>query len=177
MPVKFSLSVATVCLAATTAFAQSNDTAPKAPADDSVPRQMLGIGDGDSNANVQIMREMMREMMQNEFRGEGRGDDRQWRGGGERRHHRTDMGPGMRNDRGGMPMRGKGMHTGMMMHGPGMRLMFAIVDADGDGALSLQEVNDFHARIFNAFDGNDDGSIDMSEIREFFGSDRLDAED
>lgn len=177
MPVKFSLSVAAMCLAATTAFAQSNDTAPKVPADDSAPRQILGIGDGDSNANVQMMREMMREMMQNEFRREGRRDDRQWRGGGERRHHRAELGSDMKDDRSGMHMRGKGMHSGMMMRGGGMRLMFAIVDADGDGALSLQEVNGFHARVFNAVDENGDGSIDMSEIREFFGPERLDAED
>ena len=55
-----------------------------------------------------------------------------------------------------------------MMHGAKMRLMFAIVDADGDGALSLTEVHDFHERIFRAVDENNDGMVEMEEIEFFF---------
>ena len=176
MPMKFTTSVAAMCLVASTAFAQTTGTSPDTPEADSAPRQMLGIDDGTSSDIARDMREMMREMMQNEFRGEGRSGDREWRGGGERRHHRAEMGRGNEDGRGGMHMRGKGMHDGMMRSG-GMRLMFAIIDADGDGALSLQEVNDFHGRIFNAVDENNDGKVEISEIREFFASGTKDADD
>jgi Ca2+-binding EF-hand superfamily protein len=47
-------------------------------------------------------------------------------------------------------------------------MMFAVVDADGDGALSLSEVQDFHGRIFNAVDQNGDGAVEMEEIESFF---------
>ncbi len=60
-----------------------------------------------------------------------------------------------------------GMGAGMM-HGAKMRIMFAIVDADGDGSLSQTEVQNFIGRIFNAVDENGDGSVDMEEIRSFF---------
>jgi len=55
-----------------------------------------------------------------------------------------------------------------MMHGAGMRMMFAIMDANGDGALSQNEVQDLVGRIFNAVDNNGDGNIDMEEIQTFF---------
>ena len=55
-----------------------------------------------------------------------------------------------------------------MMHGAVMRMVFAIVDADGDGALSLTEIQDFHGRIFKAVDENSDGKVEMTEIEAFF---------
>jgi Ca2+-binding EF-hand superfamily protein len=55
-----------------------------------------------------------------------------------------------------------------MMHGARMRMMFAIVDADGDGALSQTEVQDFVERIFSAVDEDGDDSIHREEIRSFF---------
>ena len=45
------------------------------------------------------------------------------------------MQPGMM---GGMPT--------MSMHGHAMKIMFAIADADGDGALSFEEVTAIHKR-------------------------------
>ena len=63
-----------------------------------------------------------------------------------------------------------------MMHGTRMRLIFAIVDADGDGALSLTEVQDFHGRIFTAIDQNRDGKVEMAEIEAFFHRPRGEAE-
>jgi Ca2+-binding EF-hand superfamily protein len=58
------------------------------------------------------------------------------------------------------------------MHGPRMKIMFAIMDADGDGALALEEIQDFQERIFNAVDQNGDGSVEMEEVQSFFhGSD------
>jgi hypothetical protein len=62
---------------------------------------------------------------------------------------------------------GSDMKPGMM-HGAGMRMMFAVMDADSDGALSVAEVEDFHGRIFRAMDQNEDGLVEMTEIESFF---------
>lgn len=63
------------------------------------------------------------------------------------------------------------MMGGMMGHGMGhghmMRMMFIIADADGNGALSLQEVQTIHERIFNAVDADDDGEVTMEEMQSF----------
>ncbi|GGK54826.1 EF-hand domain-containing protein [Salinarimonas ramus] len=75
------------------------------------------------------------------------------------------MGPGM-----GMgPQMGPGMMRGGrgMEHGPMTRIMFAVMDADGNGALSLEEVQEFHARIFRAVDADNDGSVTQDEVRRF----------
>jgi Ca2+-binding EF-hand superfamily protein len=62
-----------------------------------------------------------------------------------------------------------------MRHGAHLRVMFAIVDADGDGMLSLQEVQDFHGRIFRAVDENSDGHVGMEEIQSFWRGHRDDS--
>ncbi|TIR96961.1 MAG: EF-hand domain-containing protein, partial [Mesorhizobium sp.] len=53
------------------------------------------------------------------------------------------------------------------MHRARMQVMFAIVDADGDGALSQGEVQDIVGRIFNAADEDGDGSLDLDELQSF----------
>jgi hypothetical protein len=82
-------------------------------------------------------------------------------------HH----GPGWRRyrdwDRGDMPFgmrRGGdgGMHSGMMM-----RMLFAMMDSDGDGTVSLQEFQAAHERIFKAMDANKDGVLTFEEIQAF----------
>ena len=60
------------------------------------------------------------------------------------------------------------MGRGGMMGGGMMRVMFAITDADGDGALSLEEFQEVHARIFNAADADDDGRVTPEEMQAFF---------
>lgn len=88
------------------------------------------------------------------------------------------MGPGM-----GQGMMGRG--TGQSMagrdgrgHGRGwrkrrgmrqhlMKVMFAVADQDGNGALSFNEVTEIHRRIFNAIDANKDGQVTMDELRNF----------
>ena len=40
----------------------------------------------------------------------------------------------------------------VMGHGHAMKIMFAIADADGDGALSFEEVTVIHKRIFDKVD-------------------------
>lgn len=66
------------------------------------------------------------------------------------------MQPGMM---GGMPMMG--------MRGHMMKIMFAIADVDGDGALSFEEVAAIHKRIFNKIDTNKDGKVTLEEIQAF----------
>jgi hypothetical protein len=72
-------------------------------------------------------------------------------------------GPGMgMMGRGGM-MGGPGrMHGGMMM-----RMLFAMMDSDGDGTVSLQEFQAAHERIFKAMDANKDGRLTVEEIQAF----------
>lgn len=76
--------------------------------------------------------------------------------------------------RGGGPDRdhgGMGHGRMMMRHqmGPGMlTMMMILVDTDGSGTLSLEEVQAVHARIFNYADTNDDGQLTEEELRGFF---------
>lgn len=67
------------------------------------------------------------------------------------------MYPGMMA--GPMPMMG--------MHGPMLKIMFAIADVDGDGALTFEEVTALHKRIFDAMDVNKDGKVTLEEIEAF----------
>lgn len=60
---------------------------------------------------------------------------------------------------GGMPM-GK-------MRGHMMKIMFAIADTNGDGALSFDEVTAIHKRIFDLIDANKDGKVTPEEIQAF----------
>lgn len=66
------------------------------------------------------------------------------------------MGRGMRDE---MPMMG--------MHGHMMKVMFAITDADADGALSFEEVTAIHQRIFASVDANKDGKVTAEELQAF----------
>lgn len=90
------------------------------------------------------------------------------------------MGPGM-----GMMM-GQGggpgmMGPGMMRHGrmgPRMTtIMMAIVDANGDRALSLEEIQTAHARIFKYADADNDGKLTEAELRSFFHGGEVDDDD
>ena len=48
-----------------------------------------------------------------------------------------------------------------------IRMMFARMDADGDGKLSLQEFQAAHERIFKAIDANKDGFVTLQEMQNF----------
>ncbi|MBR0857022.1 EF-hand domain-containing protein [Bradyrhizobium liaoningense] len=74
------------------------------------------------------------------------------------------MGGGMM----GRGMMGRGMMGGEMMGPPIMfRMMFALMDADGDGTISLSEFQVAHERIFKAMDSNKDGKLTMEEMLTF----------
>src|SRR3569833_3288361 len=72
-------------------------------------------------------------------------------------------------------MMGSGMiggHTHVMsggLIGPPIvfRMMFALMDADGDGTISLQEFQAAHERIFNAMDSNKDGKLTPEKMQTF----------
>ncbi len=50
-----------------------------------------------------------------------------------------------------------------------MKLMFAIVDANGDGALSFEEVTAVHKRVFDIVDADRDNKVTLTEIQSFWG--------
>jgi Ca2+-binding EF-hand superfamily protein len=55
------------------------------------------------------------------------------------------------------------------MMGPfAMRIIFALMDRDGDGTVSLEEFQAAHQSIFKAMDADKDGTVSMDEMRDFF---------
>ena len=86
-------------------------------------------------------------------------------------------GPGMmeRNLNRGQRRRHPGATTGTMafeMMGPRMgggmvRMMMILMDSDGDGAVSLQEFQAGHERMFKAMDVDKDGRLTLEEVQNF----------
>jgi len=48
-----------------------------------------------------------------------------------------------------------------------MRMIFSLMDADGDGKLTLQEWQAAHERIFKAMDTDHDGTVTFEEMQAF----------
>jgi hypothetical protein len=75
---------------------------------------------------------------------------------------------GMMGQRG---MMGHGMMGMMgdrgMMSPLAMRIIFALMDSDGDGTISLQEFQAAHERIFKAMDTDKDGTVSLEEMQAF----------
>jgi hypothetical protein len=107
------------------------------------------------------------------------------------RPYRGDFGPGPMTDvdrrgrghfrpemmmGGGMSGYGMMMGAGMMGHGM-MRMMLIVMDTDGDGALSLEEFQAVHERMFAAMDVDDDGKLTFEEMEGFMDSDRVSDDD
>lgn len=78
----------------------------------------------------------------------------------------------MRDGRRGERMRDRMRYghrmRGGMMHRQMMKIMFAITDADNDGALSFEEISTIHKRIFDKVDVNRDGKATPEEIQAYF---------
>jgi Ca2+-binding EF-hand superfamily protein len=69
-------------------------------------------------------------------------------------------------------MMGRGMmgrSRGKMRRGGGipLRIIFALMDTDSDGTVSLQEWQTAHERIFKAMNTNHDGRLTLDQIRAF----------
>ena len=63
---------------------------------------------------------------------------------------------------------GGGMMGPGMMMGPRMGIMMmAMMDTNGDGALSLEEVQAVHARMFKYADSDGDGKLTLDEMTSF----------
>jgi hypothetical protein len=73
--------------------------------------------------------------------------------------HRGMMGGGMM----GRGMMGEGAMGPPMM----LRIMFALMDSDGDGTIELPEFLAAHERIFKAMDRNKDGRLTLEEMQAF----------
>jgi hypothetical protein len=82
------------------------------------------------------------------------------------------MGPGMMGHgtmgRGMMSPGHHGWHRSRDVAGPMMmRIIFSLMDADGDGKLTLQEFQAAHERIFKAMDTDHDGTVTLEEMQTF----------
>ena len=56
---------------------------------------------------------------------------------------------------------------GMMGQGAAMQFIFALMDSDGDGTVSLQEFQAAHEKIFKAMDTDKDGTLTLEEMQAF----------
>src|SRR3569623_1970786 len=74
----------------------------------------------------------------------------------------------------GMKSHGLMGHTVMNDHAAGSpimtRMIFALIDADGDGAISLSEFQTAHERLFKAMDSNKDGKLTPDDMVAFMPS-------
>ncbi len=74
------------------------------------------------------------------------------------------MGHGMM----GQGMKGHGKMGGDRMEPPVVfRIVFALMDADGDGSVSSPEFQAAHERIFKAMDNSKDGKLTLEEMMVF----------
>lgn len=74
------------------------------------------------------------------------------------------MGRGMM----GQGMKGRGAMGGDAVEPPvAFRIIFALMDADGDGTVALSEFQAAHERLFKAIDRDKDGKLTLDEMMTF----------
>ncbi|WP_245322214.1 hypothetical protein [Mesorhizobium sp. WSM1497] len=168
------------------ALAQTSETpAPSTPAPPPATEQPRarqlpdadGHGDGPTREMIrQMVEQAVRERMQQDrgsdegYRDEEGSYDDQGSRDEDADHHDEASRHGDRWRNYGDWGRGHRMtgHRGhQMMRHAGMRLMFGLLDTDGDGSLSKGEVQGAVARMFSSIDENGDGKIDRDEIQSF----------
>lgn len=64
-------------------------------------------------------------------------------------------------------MMDRGMIGGAMGHAIMLRMVFALMDGDGNGTISSTEFQAAHDRIFKAMDSNKDGQLTQEEMQAF----------
>ena len=72
---------------------------------------------------------------------------------------------GMMGAQGGMGA--GGMMPMMAGRGHVMKVIFAVADTNGDGALSFEEITAIHKRIFDGVDVNKVGKVSVEELQSF----------
>ena len=106
------------------------------------------------------------------FRGDWRDQQRSERDSRWERRRGRQMRDGLDTER-----TTSGSMMGGMMRPVMMRMMMALMDTDGDGAVSQAEFQAAHERIFRAFDVNKDGRLTSDEVQRFMqGESRADQE-
>ena len=129
-------------------------------------RQIPG-GEMQQPSQQQTIRERMRELLQERAHEQEEDRDRDGYhkyGGGMMGRN---FGPGSMHY-GSDWRRGQGRPQGAIgLAGPMGRVLFSLMDADGDGKLSLQEFQAAHERIFKAMDANKDGFVTLEEMQQF----------
>lgn len=86
---------------------------------------------------------------------------------GEAMQHNSEMMAGMMGHHLGEPCATDGMQSMQHMRGQMMKIVFAVADANGDGAVSFDELTLIHKRIFDAIDANHDGKMTADEMKTF----------
>jgi hypothetical protein len=86
---------------------------------------------------------------------------------GNEEEDEEDQGGFFHQQPGMMGMLGRGgHHRGHSLIG--LRIIFSLMDADGDGTVSLQEWQTAQERVFKAMDTDHDGTVTFGEMRAFF---------
>ena len=144
-----------------------------------------GTAGAQSDPDAAVSRERLQQLVQGGRYGRGDAEEDDDRGGWRRPSWRDGPRGGWR-DRGEGPMDGRrrgmmdeahrdsaprgglgGMLPGPMGRPGMMEMMLILMDTDGDGAVSLQEYQAAHERIFKAMDADKDGKLTLDEIRNF----------